>query len=57
MHHRIISKIEKAGATSRENAVALEDANFDIQELQWLEYFTGSFQNGLKKTKDNRYYI
>ena len=57
MHQRIVSKIEKAGATSIEKAVTLEDANFDLQELQWLEYFTGSFHNGLKKTKDSRYYI
>ena len=57
MHHRILLKIEKAGATSKEKAVTPEDANFDMQELQWLEYFTGSFRGGLKKTKDSRYYI
>ena len=49
MHYRILAKIEKAGATSKEKAVTLEDAHFDMQELQWLEYFTGCFRGGLKK--------
>ena len=57
MHHRIISKIEKAGATSIEKAVTIEEAELDLQEQQWLNYFAGAFLDKIKKTKDQRYYI
>lgn len=50
-------KFEKAGATSEENAVTFEEANLDIQEQYWLDYFAGSFLGSIKKTNDHRYYI
>ncbi len=57
MRYRIISKIEKAGATSIEKAVTVEEAGLDFQELNWLEYFAGVFLEVIKKTEDQRYYI
>lgn len=52
MRYRIICKLEEAGATSREKAVAIEDAGLDIQEQRWLRYFAGAFLGRIKKTKD-----
>ncbi len=57
MRHRIVSKIERAGATSREKAVTVEEAELDSQEQLWLPYFAGGFLGEIKKTKDKRYYI
>jgi hypothetical protein len=54
---RLIRKFEKAGATSEETAVTFEEANLDVQEQYWLDYFAGSFLGSIKKTKDHRYYI
>jgi len=57
MHYRIISKIEKAGATSIEKAVTIEEAGLNVQEQQWLNYFAGAFLGKIKKTEDKRYYV
>jgi len=57
MLHRIISKIERAGATSKDKAVTTEEAGLNLQERQWLNYFAGSFLGEIKKTRDKRYYI
>ena len=57
MRHRIIHKIEKAGATSREKAVTVKEADLDMQEQQWLKYFAGAFLEKIKKTRDQRYYV
>jgi len=57
MRYRIVSKIEKAGATSKEKAVTIEEANLDSKEKQWLGYFAGVFLGKIKKTEDQRYYI
>jgi len=57
MHYRIISKIEKAGATSIDKAATIKEAELDLQEQQWLNYFAGAFLERIKKTKDQRYYI
>jgi len=57
MHCRIVSKLEKAGATSMEKAVTVEEAGLDFQEQNWLEYFAGVFLEIIKKTEDQRYYI
>ena len=51
------SKIEKAGASSKEEAVTIEEADLDFEELQWLDYFAGGFLSRIKKTEDKRYYI
>jgi regulator of sigma D len=57
MLQRIITKIEKAGANSKEKAVTIEEAKLDSQEQQWLNYFAGAFLGEIKKTEDKRYYI
>ena len=57
MQQKIIYKIEKAGATSWEKAVTIEQANLNMQEELWLDYFAGDIFEKIKKTKDKRYYI
>ena len=57
MRYRIAFKIEKAGATSKEKAVTIEEVDLDLEEQQWLDYFAGGFLSTIKKTEDKRYYI
>ena len=57
MRYRIVTKIGKAGATSIENAVTIEEAKLNLEEMQWLDYFAGAFLGEIKKTEDKRYYI
>ena len=57
IHQRLIHKFRKAGAISKEKAVTFDEANLDLQEQYWLDYFAGSFLGRIKKTKDHRYYI
>lgn len=57
MHQRIIHKFRKAGATSWEKAVTSEEANLDLSEQCWLDYFAGTFLGRIKKTENHRYYI
>lgn len=57
MLYRLVSKIERAGATSKEKAVTVEEAALDSQECQWLQYFAGVFLGEIKKTSDKRYYV
>ena len=57
MQHRLVRKLEKAGATSIETAVSFEAANLNDQEEYWLDYFAGVFLGKIKKTKNHLYYI
>ena len=57
MEHRIIRKFEKAGATSKEKAVTINEAKLDLEELCWLDYFAGAFLGKIKKTENHLYYI
>ena len=57
MRQRIIHKFEKAGATSWEKAVTVDEADLDLHEQYWLGYFAGIFLGRIKKTRDHRYYI
>jgi len=57
MQQRLIRKFERAGATSEEKAVTFVEANLDVQEQYWLDYFAGEFLGNIKKTSDHRYYI
>jgi hypothetical protein len=56
MEQSIRSKLLLAGATSIEKAVTLEDADFDIQEENWLDYVAGGLFSCVKKTRSKRYY-
>jgi len=57
MRHKIFSKLKKAGATSKEKAVTIEEADLDSREQKWLDYFAGAFLGKIKKTQDHRYYV
>ncbi|UCC58140.1 MAG: hypothetical protein JSW14_07255 [Candidatus Bathyarchaeum sp.] len=57
IHQRLIHKLRKAGATSEEKAATFEEADLDLQEQYWLNYFAGVFLGRIKKTEDHRYYI
>ena len=45
------------GATIKEKAVTIEEAELDLQEQQWLGYFAGAFLGEVKKTEDKRYFV
>ena len=57
MQQRLIRKFMKAGATSKEKAVTVEEAKLDEQETYWLDYFAGVFLGKIKRTEDHRYYV
>ena len=57
MQYRLVYKLEKAGAISKETAVTFQEADLDVQEQYWLNYFAGAFLGKIKKTKNNRYYV
>ncbi len=57
IHQRIIHKFRKIGATSKEKAATFEEADLDLQEQYWLDYFAGVFLGRIKKTEDHRYYV
>ncbi len=54
---RIVEKLKKVGATSRDTAVTPEAAKLDLQETRWLGYLAGGFLATIKKTKNGRYYV
>lgn len=56
MEESIKSKLIELGATSKNNAVKVQDANLDIQEQNWLDYIAGGLFARVKKTDDKRYY-
>jgi hypothetical protein len=57
MHYKILHKLRKAGAISKDSAVTSGEAELDRQEQMWLDYFAGAFLGRIKKTQDHRYYI
>ena len=57
IHQSLIRKFRKAGAISEEKAVRSDEADLDLQEQYWLDYFAGTFLGKIKKTRDHRYYI
>jgi len=57
MEQCIRAKLLAAGANSREKAVTIQEAHFDMQEQNWLNYIAGGLFANVKKTADKRYYI
>ena len=57
MEQSIRAKLLAVGAISKEKAVTVRDADFDMQELNWLDYIAGGLFANIKKTIDRRYYI
>jgi outer membrane lipoprotein SlyB len=57
MEQCIRAKLLAAGAISREKAVTIQEAHFDMQEQNWLNYIAGGLFANVKKTADKRYYI
>jgi hypothetical protein len=47
----------KVKAISEDDAVTIREANFDMQELNWLDYVAGGLFAEIKKTADRRYYV
>ena len=57
MQYKILNKLRKAGAVSKDSAVTIREADLDYQEQMWLDYFAGVFLGKIKKTDNRRYYI
>ncbi|UCC32962.1 MAG: hypothetical protein JSW53_03990 [Candidatus Bathyarchaeota archaeon] len=57
MRYRIIHRLKKAGATSKDKAVTIEEAGFNLQEQRWLGYFAGGVLSEIIRTEDKRYYV
>ena len=56
MEQAIRAKLLAAGADSKDKAVTIQEAHFDMQEENWLRYIAGGLFAVVKKTKDKRYY-
>ena len=57
IQYKILHKLRKAGATTKDSGVTIGEADLDSQEQMWLDYFAGAFLGKIKKTEDRRYYI
>ena len=53
----ITSKLESAGATSREKAVTGKQAQFSMKEQNWIDYIAEGMCATIKKTIDDRFYV
>ena len=56
MEAGIKDKLAAAGATSEAKAVTIEEADFDMQEVNWIGYVAGGLFATVKK-KGNKYYL
>ena len=57
MEYCIMNKLHSVGATSIDKAVAIEQVDLDMQELNWLNYVAGGLFASVKKTRNKRYYV
>ena len=57
MQQRIASELRAGGANSRDKAVTVREADFDVPEQNWLGYIAGGLFAMVKKTQDKRYYV
>ncbi len=53
----IKAKLASAGAISREKAVTCNQANFSMQEQNWIDYIAGGMFAKVKKTGTGRFYV
>ena len=53
---RVVDKLRKVGAISRDRAVTAKEADLDSQETQWLGYLAGGTFSNIKRTREGRYY-
>ncbi len=42
--YRVVNKLRKAGAVSRDKAMTPETANLNLQEIDWLQYLLVTLQ-------------
>lgn len=56
MEQCIRAKLLAVGATSKAKAVTIQEANFDMQEQNWLSYVAGGLFSIVKKAGD-KYYV
>jgi hypothetical protein len=57
MEYCIGDKLRSVGATSIDKAVAIEEVDLDMQELNWINYVAGGLFATVKKTRKKRYYV
>jgi len=57
MEYSIGDKLRSVGATSKDKAVAIEEADLNMQELNWINYVAGGMFASVKKTRNKQYYI
>lgn len=57
MEDRIRAKLLAAGANSKDEAVTTQEAHFDMQESNWLDYVAHGLIAEIKRTADKRYYV
>ena len=57
MEYSIRDKLRSVGATSKDTAVTIEEANLNMKELNWLSCIAGGMFASVKKTRNKRYYI
>jgi hypothetical protein len=51
------TKLIAIGATSLEKAVTSQEAHFNQQELNWMDYIAGGMFSMIKKTRNKRFYV
>jgi hypothetical protein len=57
MEYSIGDKLRSVGATSIDKAVAIEEVDLDMQELNWINYVAGGLFATVKKTRNKLYYV
>jgi hypothetical protein len=57
MEESIKAKLLAIGATSKEKAATVQEAQLDMQERNWIRYIAGGLFARVKKAADGRYYV
>ena len=53
----IKEKLSSVGAISRKKAVTCQQANFSMQEQNWIDYIAGGMFAKVKKDGTGRFYV